>query len=436
MKFAHVIKRQIDSIRINKRYDKLIAFVLMIASIYFFKKYTMQSTDELVYMISLVWYLIFIFLVLNVRMFTGTGFYVLYLLVFVQYGMLLSDYFNVHIDHRTYLAITIYNFISPAVLVYSRVLLKKGKNRERTELKTVKISDKWITILFYFSCFIIFLFFLSVGTIPLFASDAENFRVSAVGGKGFLVIIASSCFSVSILLTKIPKKMFIRMLICAALLFGTGYRGNSLSLILLVFLTYWVGKRKRFLLQMVGILLGIAMLYTVIGQIRRGGSWRAETIFLPVIWRIYVNSSNLNTIFVNYPLNQLMYGRSFFIDLAILLPGAQDSFMLQLKRIMGLTFNGGSFTPTVFGEAYVDFGFIGAIIWPMIVFLIVSILDEEFKRKIDGRMYFALSYNLTGLATSSFFSCLTMGLIPQVLVYYTIIYLSKRFKIKWAIGKR
>lgn len=414
-----------NEILINNRYDRVIAVILIVFAIVCYRWTSYRKLTETIYLTSLIWYIFIIFFVVRTRIFTGLGLYILYLLFFVQMGALAQKLYYEFLD-ETMQILAIYNFSAPIVLI----LFYRFARIKTIEFRNARISDEWVTILFLFATTVSLIFFAQVGTIPLFAADAENFRVQAMSGRGYLIIMSSACFQLSVLLTRDAKRRCIRTLIAVLLLLGTGYRSQALEIILLLYLTYWIGRGKKFILSAGVLVTGLGGLYALVGVIRSGISWRVQSLYLPVIWRLYVNSNNFNEIVRFFPTSKLLHGESFLMDLAILLPGAQKSFMFQLKDMMGMTFAGGSLTPGVFGEAYANFGAIGAVVWPNLMLIIVTSLDNFIRKRVDGRSYFVLAFCLCGPSTSSFFSSMTMGFIPTLLVYFVLQWFSRKYKIR------
>lgn len=414
---------------INSRSDRIIALTLIASAFGSYYYLSNKTTIELIYLCSTIWFLAAMFFILKVKVFSGIGLYTLYLYCFTQAGFLFQKYYFTFKD-ETITIVMIYNIVAPLVLmVFYRFFRVKTAILVRR-----KISQTWVTLLFFVGVASILMFFLSVGRIPLLANDAENFRVQAVSGRGFLVIIADSCIEIAIMLTDNERKRTMRVMLGVLLMLGTGYRSQALTILLMVFITYWIGKGKKYIFRAGLMVLGLGAFYSLLGVFRSGGTWRLQTLYMPALWRLYVNANNFDTIVKAFPREAYLYGRSILMDLAIVLPGAQKSFMLQLKDMLGMTYSGGSFTPGVFGEAYANFGFVGSIIWPLAVLLLVAFLDKAIRHKIDGRVYFVLAFCI-GPATSSFGSSYLMGFIPKLLVYLTVVYLSRHKPIRLHLGR-
>lgn len=431
--FMNLKRKNMNMININDRSDVILTAIFIIISVICYYYYSRRSIEDMVFLASLIWYFVVNLYITKIKIFSGLGLFIVYLFCYVQIGYLMQDYYSYYesLSKVSQNIIMMYNFIMP-VIIYLGFNKKKIKV---TELKQVQYQRSWIFLLFLAGVAAISLFFLSVGSIPLFASDGENFRVEAVQGRGFLVIIAATCFQVSTVLAykKTDRIMFV--MVGVPLLLGTGFRSSALSLILLSFLVYQVGYGRRFLLKSVFIVIFLLFLYALIGVIRSSTNWQFNTLYMPIMWRFYVNSSNFNMIVERYPINELQLGLSFFKDFSVILPGAQKSFMLQLKDIMNVYFAGGSITPTVFGEGYYNWGLIGAILWPILVTWFIANQDYKFKKRYPAGIYYILAFSIAGFSTTSLASVCINTIIPVMLVYYVLTYLNRHYKLR-VFGRR
>lgn len=417
---------KVSSIKIQINYysDKLIMLILILIMVFCYLKLSLKDTMSFVYLLTLIWYIVNIFCFIKVRIFSGLGLYILDMLFFVQSGVLMQGiYFT--FDKEVTKAIIIYNILAPCLVFF----VSKFKSVHVVGLKKIKVSSMWVTLLFLCGCTSIILYFFTVGTIPILATDAENFRVQALSGKAFLVVIASNCFSVAVLMTEKKVTRYFRTIISIIFLLGTGFRSSAFSIILIFFLTYWVGEKRKIVFR--GILIGtiLSLMYSIIGVFRSGAKWSLLTLYKPMLWRFYVNTNNFNSVYTLFPVNQFQYGKTLLNDFLVILPGPQDTYMTKLKDILDIQFSGGSLTPSVFGEGYYNWGYAGAIMWPLFLLMFVMILDNYNRKHMDVRIYYALSCGLMGISISCLMPTILNTYLPLLLVYYTLIYVSKNFKL-------
>ncbi len=427
MKLTISVKKKMNDIIINKQSDVVVTFILLMITVACYCFFSASSLMTNVYLLSLIWYIVGMFYIMKVRVFSGVGLFVIYMFCFVQSGVLMQELYYSFVD-EVVISIALYNLFAPLLLG----ILSRMKKITGVELEKAYVSDNWVLMLFLVGLASMLLFYISVGGVPLFAEDAENFRVHAIAGRGFLVIIATACFKISIMLMSSNKRRMICLVFAVMLLLGTGYRSQALELVLICFITYWIGAGKKYLIHAAIIIGLLCLAYSLMGVLRSGIDWHWETIYKPMIWRFYVNTNNFNTVYRNYPISELQHGMTFVNDIFVILPGAQTTFMTQLKEIMGIYFDGGSLTPSVFGEGYYNWGAVGAVIWPLFVLMFVIWLDDYNKKHIDGRAYFAISFALVGFSTSSFVPVMVNSYLPLLFVYYALVYISKKIRLKFS----
>ncbi|MDR1766958.1 MAG: oligosaccharide repeat unit polymerase [Propionibacteriaceae bacterium] len=374
-----------------------------------------------VYAVTLCVYLLVIFFVLRVPAFSGLGMYVFYLFFFVQLGVLLQGLYQPISRSVVYILLG-YMVLSPFV-----VFLLRRPGKHKTLANTGNQPPSGVpALLFVIGLVSVFAFYAQVGTVPLLAPDAENFRIEALAGRASNVILASTCFSVAILLQPKASRRLLWLAIACPLLLGSGVRSQAMTMVLIVFVTYWVGRGKRFLLAggVIGTILVVG--YGLVGVARAGlDTWAWSSIYKPFLWRLYVNTSNLDAVVRLYPDTQFRYGGTFLDDLVVLLPGPQESSMMKLKYVLGMNFDGGSVTPSVFGEWYVNFGLVGSLVGPLLVLVLVGVLDRIHARHVDSRMYYLLGFALAGLATTSLVPILINSYIPVMAAYALVVVVNK-----------
>lgn len=370
---------------------------------------------SVIYFVTLFIYTIYIFLVIKVQIFSGVGLFCVYLLLFVQSGFLMQFVYNPICQEAHYVVIA-YNVLAPVLLS----ILKSRIHHTKTQLKHVEFKEIWLELFFYVGVASMIVYYVSAGFIPLFAEDGENARVAAMAGRGKFVVLASNCFTFAILLTKSKVKRVIRLALSVLLLIGTGYRSSALELLLLLFIVFIIGNGRKYIAKGIAFVILLCFLYSIIGVLRSNTAWSWVGLYKPMLWRFYVNSSNLGVIIERFPKNQFMLGKAFIQDISVLLPGAQDTFMTQLKTIMNYQFPGGSLTPTLFGEGYYNWSYLGAVFWPLFILTLVVLLDDYIKYHFDGRIYYIFAYSLLGFTTSSFIPVMVNTYVPTLILCFVL----------------
>lgn len=416
-------------VNINDKSDFFITLIIMLWITFLYVFMSDRTFIITLYFFSLIWYIFFISNVIKLKWLSGLGLYLIYLILYVQCGALMNGFYSYYTNIRS-IAITtimIYNFVAPiATLPLSKIC-----HYNKVELRKLDIQENWLFIVFSIGVASMLIFYIWNGFIPLLSVDAENVRVSAIAGKGFLIVIANNCFLTSMALSQNRKKSYLYLILGGFLIMGTGFRSQLLVLIIVFFLTNYVGRGKKFIFKGFIIVLIILLLYAILGLMRSNIDYDIKKIYLPIIWRFFVNFDNYDIILKRYPVSMLKYGSSFINDILVVLPGSQQTFMMQLKEILNYNFDGGSLTPSVFGEGYYNWGIAGTILWPIFNIYFLSFLDSYNKKKFPGGVYYAVSFGLTSLATSSFIVPLTNSYLPSLVFITLLIRINKKYKIKF-----
>jgi oligosaccharide repeat unit polymerase len=286
----------------------------------------------------------------------------------------------------------------------------------------------WHNIIFvtYFIAILITVFYyLLSGTIPILADNAEMSRVAAKAGKGSLVLLSYTLFSVSLNLLQIynynikKKTNMIFLLLAIILLLGIGYRGLPVQLILDYYLISLL-IRKRSINVFKTFLIGCLLLAIValLGFMRANdltlNADMIRNLFIPIAWGLSVNYLNLKLLFEEiYSNGILFWGKGYLIDMQALLPGYRPNFGVVLKDYLNMDFRGEGVTTTIFGEFLVNFGVVGVLLGMFLLGFLLRILYIKFlsKQRTD------LALLLMGLVSIKMLRFATGGIMPIFLYY-------------------
>jgi oligosaccharide repeat unit polymerase len=272
------------------------------------------------------------------------------------------------------------------------------------------------------------LYFAWIGGVPLVAGDADNFRVEARMGKGFLVLAALAFLKYGAYKTAfvnaVRRKSWFGFTAWVATAFllavGIGNRGPALEILVFSILIAFVvrGIRPR-LASLLPLALTALVLMALLGILRQGLSVTGLMIYLQVLWRPFANIQNLQWIYEWFPDRiPFLCGGGYLIDLEVLLPGYSANFGTWFKDQAGLVFSGGSVTVSYLGEIFANFGWAGVI--PISFgygFGLASLYVRRLSlRHPDDFMFLVImTTTLKGVVSS--------GLVP-VLLYDTMILLA------------
>lgn len=327
---------------------------------------------------------------------------------------------------------------------YYKKLFTKKKNEylEKVSITFYNIESmnvKVLLVLFFCGIVLSLYYFKSVGGIPITMENADDARVVLKQGKGFIFIIIYSIFlNTGLLLTcyLLHKKKYLSIIfliiIIVGIILGIGYRGQAVKIIISIYFLWSFFKygKIRFL-RAFGLALLLLFGLGVLGFYRTSGQIIYDNlngVWLVNRWRFFVNLYNVQIV-SNFIGDAKLYGKSIILDISTLLPGYQPSFNIWLKDYLGLTFSGGGLTSTVIGELFFNFGYLIAFI---IMFLLGMLFYKIKTTYIDKEISF---YNIcyliiicittTSLISSSIFSALLYDIIPNIVLFKTIMYILK-----------
>ena len=398
----------------NRKYDNKIINILIILTIILY----MPNFNKLVllpYTLSILFYLIGIFKLGNTPIFSMMGLYSVYMYIFVQIGVYFQEYFDIYLNYKVIVIIMMYNFIFTIALIVWKKIMYFNKYTYFNTLKLDPISNR---ILFIIGICIFGVFFFKSGGLILFMNDAENARINAVAGSGFLVVLGTQFLNIATLIEKKEKIRTIYLIISIILMFGTGFRSQALYLIAMYYIIYYINTNKASIAKMFGIVMIISFLYAYIGVVRSGlKNWTLLSLYKPVIWRMFVNTSNFSDVLNLYPESLFTVGKSYINDLLTVLPGPQETYILKLKDILNIQFDGGSLTPSIFGESYYNFGLVGAVVIPILIGIIILTIDYFSRRYLSTEIYLIASFLMVGISTTGIMPVLLYSILPLILVY-------------------
>lgn len=294
-------------------------------------------------------------------------------------------------------------------------------------------------ILFFLGVFFWIFFVFKAGQIPIFSSDIENFRIEAREGMGYVTILSITFITYSGLYLAISLnnkvRIFIILCISSFILLSFGNRAPMLYFLLFYFIFLCIKyKIKINLVKVLPIALAGYLLLVLLGAYRMNVDANLSDKFLLTLgWRPYVNLQNLDLI-LNY-FTDFLYGKGYWIDLYVLAPGPDPNLGTWIKDVLRLEFDGGSVTITYLGDAFVNFGFLGVIVYPIIFPLLYIKLNNIFRRiylknnKIHlghAILFLTISLNLGGAVSSGILSPILYGICPMYIIYKLHTILSRK----------
>lgn len=258
----------------------------------------------------------------------------------------------------------------------------------------------------------------------LLRGDLNNGRITAMSGNGWLFYLVKLHTMIIPLMyeeckkRKMDKRIFTVLFFFSCIqLLVTGFRSPAATMIVIM-LIIDIYRGKLNLRKALPIVL---LLFTVLVAY---GAWRNKSnlynLYTIARSQLFVCSQNLNRVFAVFPKKvSFQYGYTYLINLIMLRPGPDLDFTLWLKDRLQVNFSGGGVTPTILGEFYINFGYIGIYIGMLIFGFLVEKID---KWIIKGEITFWKAYIMFLLASSCSGGIANVYLNPLIFgLYYWLI---------------
>ena len=176
------------------------------------------------------------------------------------------------------------------------------------------------------------------------------------------------------------------------------------------------------------LLLFLVSILSMARDLLSGGN--VNSLFKTIVSSLSNGSINIYYVLRQFPaLTPFQYGYVFLINFLMLAPGSQPDFTLWLKNEMGLTFSGGGITPTLLGEAWINFGTLSVILTFFLIGLICNKLDKWYNK--TSNVYFVVLY--IWVVTSSVRGGISNSLLNLVIysiMNYFLYVMFKRSRVR------
>ncbi|QWG36137.1 O-antigen polymerase [Bacillus mycoides] len=366
------------------------------------------------------------------------SFFNIFMLFFIFLGVIVSPLYEdvLVISNKTIL------FLALSYLAFTLGIVIAETNKRKVKFyHKINLSENWkrkesklvARIFFLIGIFLGLYYFKQVGTVPLLVENADSFRVQAKEGKSMLYLLIVSFIYVASIVRFVSVSKFSVGLIPDICLFfisflvilGMGYRGQAFYLLLLIFLVYLIRRNKKLNFVAISIFSLVLLSFIAItGYYRSSGSLEIDLlgIYKVTMWRFFVNVYNLETLISGIH-SDYMIGKSYIMDFITILPGYQPSSQIYLKDYLGMVFEGGGITYTLFGEFYLNWGFLGGILFSFGFGVMLSLLNTLLglrKGKItytNVGFLIIIMYAISAMVGSGIPPALNNILLPYSCVY-------------------
>lgn len=288
----------------------------------------------------------------------------------------------------------------------------------------------------FLSCLASAIYFLRAGQIPLFAADKESARVAAlsISGNGYFLyimtlgVVAPAFYYLPAVASsgkkafKNPVLIAITAILCCMLLF-TGSRRYSIWLgIYLISMYHYLEAKVPIKKLMFFAVIGVVFV-NVFEMIRNPDSDTTVDFMTTAGYRLIVYISNLEKVFTAFINHDPLYGSTFFMDVATIMPGKQVDYQSWLKEIVGLEFEGFGIPPTIMGDMYINFGYPGVVVGCVLLGYLIKLVYR--KKILQGKTGFGVIIYISSLEIfskiiTSGISAQSMSILWMVMVYLSI----------------
>lgn len=353
---------------------------------------------------------------------TMTLFYVLYTI-----GVGCGEFFiwreNLSFSYNSFAVVL--GGLAAAVVGYGLFIKSNIKRHFYIKQCSFRFKFPWIPLLYlsYVLATLACIYFF-YKNYSLLISDLNNGRIAAASGNGMILyLIKLHIMIVPFMYEEYKKKkincfvFWLLALFAGIQLLVTGFRTPTINMVAVMIIMNVYQERISFKKAMpcVVVALAAAILF---GTIRNGSD--ISSFYKLGRNQLFVGAQNLNYVFRTFPNKcSFQYGYTYLINFIMLKPGPDLDYTLWLKQVLGMNFSGGGVTPTILGEFYMNFGYVGIFIGMFFFGVIVAYID---KWIIRGDISFWKAYIMFQVAISSGSGIANNYINPLVLgIYYLVV---------------
>ncbi|MDN3549758.1 O-antigen polymerase [Mucilaginibacter aquaedulcis] len=384
--------------------------------------------------LSVIAFIITLFSKRNVDFFQPEVFLNIYFIVLIGAGPIALYFFSIELfsseEYQNVIKIVLLGYLSINLGYYlaaRRVNVKFSPITPSSIAEIPKPSSiiKNAGIIFIFIGLLsALIFFARAGGVPLLAKNKEVARVAAlsVGGNGyFLYLMTIGMYGVALLaiytffFRKEKKTLLIFFLAIGLAMTGTGSRRYLLWLALYVFISrhYLYSSISN---KTMAVFSSIGLLFVNLFEMfRNPDSLTTTDLSTTFLFRFVLYISNLEKVFTAFiKSDNFEYGSTFFMDILTILPGKQVDYQSWLKNITHLEFEGFGIPPTIMGDMYINFGYVGIVVGCVLFgFIIRSIYNQYIlkTKNLNNVFLYMLSLEIASKVITSGISAQSVSLM-------------------------
>lgn len=304
----------------------------------------------------------------------------------------------------------------------------------KKEKTLINFNIKQITVLrlLFIMSLISSIYYLYINNNYLFGDNIYSDRIAALSGNGLIFFISQFPIIIVPMLYILYKRtnrykidFIIITVVSTIVLLVSGFRSPVLTmyvcLLLVVFSKNNISYKKL-------IIIGLTFILLVQGM----GIYRKKMSNFDVnngLFQYLTIEYSTNCLNIHYIKNvfpnkiNYQYGRTYLINLKMLLPGDDPDYTLWLKNKMGLEFAGGGITPTILGDLYLNYGeklmYVGMFIYGIFGNIIYKYYKRYDKNFIGTFFVWQYAHSASGGLSS-----ITASLLLYYVLYKMIIIVS------------
>lgn len=260
----------------------------------------------------------------------------------------------------------------------------------------------------------------------ILSGNIQDGRIEASSGNGIFTFIGYlHIMTIPSMMIQCQKKRLNWMIFwgCFSVAFiqllMVGFRTPAITMVM-VMLIIQVENQKMNLRKSVPLVIMLILMIAIYGAFRNySSSGLANSIYSTLRSSLFIGMQNLNYVIGCFPIKHpFQHGYTYLINFIMLKPGPDLDFTLWLKEMLGMKFSGGGVTPTIVGEFYLNFGYVGIIVG----MLSLGFFYARFDRwALSGECGFWKAYLILEFASCCDGGIANISLSPVIFaVYYWI----------------
>lgn len=268
-----------------------------------------------------------------------------------------------------------------------------------------------------------------------FGGNLESGRIDALSSNGIILLLCSLIIPSTVMLyyhySKTKKGKYTFLISFAVLIITHIIRGGRAGIIRVLICAILIKNHDHPInmkkILTIGVVSVVALAFMQIQRTYMSGY--NVTSLTRNIYGMFENGSiNIDYIYDTFPeKTRYQMGYSYIVNIKMMKPGPDLDFTLWLKQIIGLNYSGGGLTPTLFGEGYLNFGYVGGFLELLFIGLVANYLNRQYKVNDKNTLWIVYVSSLFMDSFRGGFANIEIGLLTTLALYiaYRFIFMRK-----------